>query len=135
MLDHKAPTADASVSTILADLVDSSQTFVRKEVELHKAEALDKVQTIAKEKGRGVGLLLGGGIFALLGLAFLGITLFFILQSWLSPWLSALIVTLLYFLVGGILAYMGKMALAGPKVEQVANDAERVATSIEPQGV
>lgn len=120
-MDKKAPDASASFGTILSDLLDSTQLFVRKEIELHKAEAMAKVQELAAEKGRGIALLAGGGIFALLGLAFLGLTLFLGLQQWFSPWLAALIVTLLYFLVAGILAFVGKSILT-PAEESEALD-------------
>ncbi len=110
----RTPTASDPLGTILGDLLDSSRTLVRQEVALARTEATEKISEQVQTKGKGVALLAGGGIFALLGLAFLGVMLIFGLREWfgLSGWLAALIVTLLYFALAGLLALLGKNILA-----------------------
>lgn len=107
------PTSDASLSVILGDLFSSTQTLVHQEVELVKAEANEKIGELKEEaqtKAVGAGLLAGAGIFAILGLAFLGVMLTYGFQEWfgLSGWLSALIVMLIYFAIAGVLALVGR---------------------------
>jgi hypothetical protein len=113
------PTPRDSIPTIVSDLVGSSQLLVQQEVERVKAEATERVEAVkaeAQEKGKGAGLLAGGGVFAVLGLAFLGVALLFGLQDLLnfSTWLSALIVTLLYFIIAAVLAFIGRRILSQP---------------------
>lgn len=132
---QNAPTASAPVGRILSDLAENTQTLLRQQVELVRAETTEKISEEARSKGRAVGLLVGGGIFALLGLAFLGIMLIFGLQAWfgLSAWLAALIVTLLYFAIGGLLAYVGKSALTPePEEPAVPSGAEQLTVQNQP---
>ncbi len=115
-----APTADAPFSVILNDLVDNTQLLFRQEVALAKAEANERLEELKEEaltRGIGVGLLAGSGVFALLGLGYLGFMLISGLVEWfeLSTWLSALLVALLYFLIAGVLAYVGKKIVVPDK--------------------
>lgn len=112
MENGKTPTANASIGTILGDLADSTQTLVRKEIELVKTQVSETVSEQVSTKGKGVGLLVGGGIFAIVGLGLLGITATFgLMAAGLAAWLAALIVTVIYFVVAGALALWGKSIL------------------------
>jgi uncharacterized membrane protein YqjE len=108
---------ERSVGELLRELSTETSTLVRQEVQLAKAELTEK----AKQAGKGAGLL-GGA--AVMGLALLGaFTAFLIAVIALAVpvWLSALIVTVLYGVIAGVLALVGKKALqqAGPaKPEQ-----------------
>lgn len=108
-----APTPRASVGTILGDIVENTQHLAKQQVALVQAEVMEKVQEEAKIKGVAIGLLAAGGIFALFALGFLGWVLIYGFQEWfgMSGWLSALIVTLIYLIIGGILAFVGKNRL------------------------
>ncbi len=108
---------ERSVGELLRELSAETSTLVRQEVQLAKAELTEK----GKQAGKGAGLL-GGA--AVMGLALLGaFTAFLIAVIALAVpvWLSALIVTVLYGVIAGVLALAGKKALqqAGPaKPEQ-----------------
>ncbi|MCB0075992.1 MAG: phage holin family protein [Anaerolineales bacterium] len=117
------PTPRDSVTTIVSDLVSSTQMLARQEVERVKAEAMERVDAVkgeAQEKGKGIGMLVGAGIFLIIALALLGITLFFALYelAGLVGWLSALIVTLLYILIALILALIGRHMLQSTEVTE-----------------
>ncbi len=108
---------ERSVGELLRELSAETSTLVRQEVQLAKEELTEK----GKQAGKGAGLL-GGA--AVMGLALLGaFTAFLIAVIALAVpvWLSALIVTVLYGVIAGVLALAGKKALqqAGPaKPEQ-----------------
>ncbi len=111
---------ERSVGELLRELSAETSTLVRQEVQLAKAELTEK----AKQAGKGAGLL-GGA--AVMGLALLGaFTAFLIAVIALAVpvWLSALIVTVLYGVIAGVLALAGKKALqqAGPAKPQQTID-------------
>lgn len=113
------PTARSSVGTILSDLVENTQHLAKQQVALVQAEVTERAQEEVKTKGVGIALMAAGGIFALFALGFLGWVLIFGFQEWfgLSGWLSALLVTLIYLIIGGILAFVGKNRLSAPSDE------------------
>lgn len=65
-----------------------------------------------KEKGKragiGAGLFGGAGVMALYGGGALVATLILVLATFLEPWVAALIVTVVIFAIGGVLALTGK---------------------------
>lgn len=101
------------VGTVLRDLFENSVHLVRQEINLVKAEVREQISETVSTAGRGVGLMVGGALFAALGLALLAVTIIFALNSFLgwAFWLAALVVTLAYFIVGAILAYAGQQVL------------------------
>jgi uncharacterized membrane protein YqjE len=96
-------TAAQSVVTDISDLVKA-------EIALAKAELTEK----ATEKGLGAGLFVGAGVAAWLGLQGLLITIGFVIALWLPAWAAALIVTVVLFVVGGILGLIGKKKFSTP---------------------
>jgi uncharacterized membrane protein YqjE len=67
----------------------------------------------AKKAGVGAGLFGGAGIVALYGVGALIATLILVLVAiGLTPWLSALIVTVVLFVIAGVAALMGKKKVA-----------------------
>ncbi len=111
---------ERSVGELLRELSAETSTLVRQEVQLAKAELTVK----AKQAGKGAGLL-GGA--AVMGLALLGAFTAFLIAviALVVPvWLSALIVTVLYGVIAGVLALAGKKALqqAGPAKPQQTID-------------
>jgi uncharacterized membrane protein YqjE len=98
---------DRGIGELVKDLAAQTSTLVRQEIKLAQAEVTQK----GKVAGKGVGMLVGAGVAALLGLGVLSALLIVILDSFLALWLATLIVMLLWFAVGAVLALQGKKAL------------------------
>jgi membrane protein implicated in regulation of membrane protease activity len=90
--------------------------LVRDELALAKAEMTEK----GKKAGVGAGLLGGGGVVALFGVAALLATVVLALAEAMPGWLAALIVTVVLFAAAGVLALLGRRRLqqATPPVPQ-----------------
>ncbi|HEX3464359.1 MAG TPA: phage holin family protein [Candidatus Elarobacter sp.] len=111
--------ADRPIPVLLRELGDEIATLVRQEIELAKVEIAEK----AKPAVVSVGMFGGTALFAL-G-AFGALTAFLIaLIALATPvWAAALIVTVVYGIVAGVLAMTGKkkMQEAAPLIpEQTA---------------
>jgi uncharacterized membrane protein YqjE len=111
--------ADRPIPVLLRELGDEIATLVRQEFELAKVEIAEK----AKPAAVSVGMFGGTALFAL-G-AFGALTAFFIalITLALPLWASAMIVTVVYAIVAGVLAMTGKkkMQEAAPLIpEQTA---------------
>jgi MFS family permease len=98
------PVTDQSTSELVQRASEQITKLVRDEIALAKAELTEK----GKHAGIGAGLFGGGGVLALYGVGVLIATLVLVLNIWLWAWLAALIVTVVLFLVAGILALVGK---------------------------
>ena len=102
---------ERTIGQLVADATHDVQGIVRSEIALAKAE----VSSGAKVMGKGVGLLAGAGFVGLLGLIFLFHTLARVIAVWLPVWAGYGIVTLLMFVIAGVLGLLGKNALAKAK--------------------
>jgi hypothetical protein len=125
--------ADRSLGTIIKELMENISTLFRSEIALLKWELKD---TVAK-LGGGIGLFAGAMFLALVGVAFLFVTIVLGLVALGVPaWLSALIVTVVLFVVAGVLAMMGKKKFAAAQfvptqsVEQIKSDIETIRSDI-----
>jgi uncharacterized membrane protein YqjE len=98
------PVTDQSTSELVQRASEQITTLVRDEIALAKAELTEK----GKHAGIGIGLFGGGGVLALYGVGALIATLIIVFDLFLDLWLAALIVTVVLFLVAGILALIGK---------------------------
>ena len=98
------PVTDQSTSELVQRASEQITTLVRDEIALAKAELTEK----GKHAGIGIGLFGGGGVLALYGVGALIATLIIVFSLFLDLWLASLIVTVLLFLVAGILALIGK---------------------------
>jgi uncharacterized membrane protein YqjE len=98
------PVTDQSTSELVQRASEQITTLVRDEIALAKAELTEK----GKHAGIGIGLFGGGGVLAMYGVGALIATLIIVFNLFLDLWLAALIVTVLLFLVAGILALVGK---------------------------
>jgi uncharacterized membrane protein YqjE len=107
---------DQSVGDLLKQLSQETATLVRKEVELARAEVTEK----GKQAGVGAGMFGGAGIAGLLALGSLTACLIALLATGMKVWIAALIVTVLWAAVAGVLALMGrnKVQEATPPAEQ-----------------
>ena len=119
MSAHDTTNADARdrpVGELVKDLAGQTSTLVRQEIQLAQAELTSK----GKTAGRGVGMLVGAAIAGLLALIALTWGLIAALDTGLPLWLAALIVMLLWGIVGAVLATRGRKELqqATPPVPQ-----------------
>ena len=106
------------VGELMKELSDQTTALVRKEIELAKSELSVK----GKQAGMGAGMFGGAGLFGLLALGALTATLILVLAIVLDAWLAALIVTVAYAAIAGVLALQGKNKLkhAGPPLPEQA---------------
>jgi uncharacterized membrane protein YqjE len=95
------------IGELVKDLSSQTSTLVRKEIELARAELQEK----GKIAGKGVGMLAGAGVFALLAMGALTAALIALLDKAMATWVAALIVMVLWFIVAAVLAKSGQKAL------------------------
>jgi hypothetical protein len=99
---------EASLGDLLSDLVRETNTLVRQEFQLAKAELTES----ATEAGRGIASLLVGGAVAYAGfLAVLAAIILALAEAGVSWWLAALIVGVVVLIVGYILISRARSAL------------------------
>jgi uncharacterized membrane protein YqjE len=100
----RIPAEDASFADLAHRLSDQTKLLVQQEVELAKAELSEK----GKRAGIGAGMFGGAGLFGLFAFATLTACLILALSEAVAPWLAALIVTVVYGAIAGVLALTGK---------------------------
>jgi len=122
------PAEDASFADLTRRLSEQTKLLVQQEVELAKAELSAK----GKRAGIGAGMFGGAGLFGLFAFATLTACLILALSEAMAPWLAALIVTVAYGAVAGVLALTGKRkvqqatpAMPEQTVETVKEDVAR----------
>jgi uncharacterized membrane protein YqjE len=104
------------IGELVKDLAGQTSTLLRQEIQLAQAELTSK----GKQAGRGAGMLVGAAVAVLLGLIALTGCLIAALDTAMPLWLAALIVTLLWIVIGAVLATRGRKELeqATPPVPQ-----------------
>jgi uncharacterized membrane protein YqjE len=104
------------IGDLVKDLAGQTSTLVRQEIQLAQAELTSK----GKQAGRGAGMLAAAAVAGLLALIALTACLIVALDSAVPLWLAALIVTLLWGVIGAVLATRGRKDLqqATPPVPQ-----------------
>jgi len=110
MSAHNAETPDQRdrpIGDLVKDLAGQTSTLVRQEIQLAQAELTSK----GKVAGRGAGMLGGAAVAALLALGALTACLIAALDTAMPLWLAALIVTLLWGVIGAVLATRGRKEL------------------------
>jgi uncharacterized membrane protein len=95
--------SDRSIKEIIESLKPQLQELVDKQVELAKTE----LAPVARQAGIAAGLLAVGAVFMLVFLIFISLTGVYVLNLFLSLWLSALIISGVLLLIGAILAGAG----------------------------
>jgi uncharacterized membrane protein YqjE len=121
---------EQSVGDLLKQLSQETSTLVRKELELAKAEVAEK----GKHAGVGAGMFGGAGAAGLMALFALTLTATFALDTFMKGWLAALIVTLVWGAIAGVLALLGRNRIkeatppAPQTVETVQEDFQWVKT-------
>lgn len=110
---------DQSTGDLVKQLSQQVSTLVRQEVELAKVEMADK----GKKAGVGLGMFGGAGVAALLALGALTAFLILVLHQAIPAWAAALVVTLIWGAVAGVLALQGRekvKEVGAPIPEQTA---------------
>lgn len=98
---------DRSTGELVRDLSRDTSLLVRQEIALAKAEMAEK----AEKAGVGLGMLAGAAVAALLMLGTLTAFLVLALDGAMPAWTAALVVTLCWAVVAGVLALLGRQAL------------------------
>jgi uncharacterized membrane protein YqjE len=106
--NEAAHPAEPATGELISRLTQQSTELIRSELRLAQAEMSQKAQ----KAGLGAGLFGGAGLVALYGVAALLATIVLALSLVIAPWLAALIVTVVLFLVAGVLALVGKKQVA-----------------------
>jgi len=115
---------DQPIGELLQQASQQTATLVRQEIRLAQLELQEK----GKHAGIGAGLLGGGGLMALYGLAALVIAAIAALSLVLPVWAAALIVAVILFAVAGVLALTGKKQVdqaQPPMPEQAIESTQR----------
>jgi Putative Actinobacterial Holin-X, holin superfamily III len=114
---------EQSISELLKRLSEQTQSLASKEIELAKAEVAAK----GKRLGIGAGAFGAAGLIGAFAFAALTATLILLLATAMEAWLAALIVTVVYTAIAGVLALTGrKQVEAGsPPVPEEAIDSTR----------
>jgi hypothetical protein len=123
---HTPDTESPGMGTAAKQVAEHASSIARLEVELASMELKKKFALL----GMGVGLLAGAAAVLLYGLGFLFATIAAALATFLSVWLSLLIVTLFLFAVGGLLAFLGmqRVQRGKPPVPTQAIDEAKLTT-------
>lgn len=126
--DDRTPVGSRSTEPTLGELVaqfsEQSSQLIRSELQLALAEMRDKT----RHAGVGVGLFGAAGIVALFGVGGLVATAILALALALPAWLAALVVTVVLFLVAGVVALVGKQQASQatpPRPEQAMESVKR----------
>ena len=104
---HYGDLRDRGTGELIKQLSNQVSALVRQEVELAKAEAAEK----GKKAGLGAGMFGGAGVAGLLMLGSLTAFLILVLALAIPAWASALLVTVLWAAVAGVLALQGRNKL------------------------
>lgn len=107
---------DQPIGDILQTVKEEGSNLISQEVRLAKAEMTEK----AKDVGIGAGMFGGAGYVANLAAIALMITMILGLAEAMDAWLAALIVTVLFAAIAGVLALMAKKKIqqAGPPIPE-----------------
>jgi len=110
---------ESSIGELLKQLSEETSTLVKQELALARAE----LEQQGKRAGLGAGMLGGAGVAGLLTLGALTATLIGVLDTAMAFWLAALIATVLWAAVAGVLALQGrnKIQQATPPAPQTVD--------------
>ena len=92
------------IGDLLKQLSQDTSTLVKQELQLARAEMTEK----GKQAGLGAGMFGGAGVAGLLALISLTLCLIFALDMVMRGWLAALIVTVVWAAIAGVLALTGR---------------------------
>ena len=107
---------ERSLGQIVGDLSNDLTTLIKQELELARTELKEE----AAKAGKGAGMLGGAGVAGLLALILGSFALAYLLDNWMPVELAFLIVTILWAIVGAVLAARGRKELknANPQLPE-----------------
>lgn len=136
--DLGTPTTDAgrpdvegvSVGALIGEVTKDLSTLMRQELELAKVEL--KVE--AKKAGQGAGMFGAAGLAGYMVLLFLSYALWWALENVMDAGLAALIVAILWGIVGAVAYSMGKKKFdqVHPKPERTVETLSQVPSALKP---
>jgi uncharacterized membrane protein YqjE len=113
-VDGTGPVAEPSIGDLFRQLAQDSTTLIRQEVALAKVEMRENMKSAARD----VTMIVVGVVVAFIGALVLTAFLVILLGSLLANyWLSALIVGLLFTIIGGGLAYSNLNSLRASELK------------------
>jgi uncharacterized membrane protein YqjE len=102
--------SDASIGELVSRVATDLSTLLRQELALAKAEVKEE----AAQAGKAAAMFGVGAIAGLLTLVFLSFALLYgLVEADLAPWLSALIVGLLWAVIAGVTVLLGRNEIKG----------------------
>ena len=121
--DIRNGSREQSTADLLRQLSEQTTTLVRQEIELAKVELTEK----GKKAGIGASMFGGAGALGFYALGAFTACLILALDLAVAGWLAALIVTVVYGAIAGVLALTGKkkVAEATPPVPEQAVDSTK----------
>lgn len=133
--ERKKPVEEISTIELIRQILVESSNLVQKEFQLLREET-----TLAiRRTGIASGKLVAGSILIILAAGFLGFSLIFLLSAFITPWLSAAIVGLVFLIAGAILGYLAvidfkRLKIAPQTAETLKEDAEWLRHPTRPEG-
>lgn len=113
--------SERSFADVLEDIIGNVQRMIRSEVRLAKAE----IQEESIKAGKASGLAGSGVVLAIYALGFLFLTCLFALEIAVTPWLAALIMTVL---IGSTAAALLRVGIK--RIKQVHPRPDKTITSV-----
>jgi len=104
---ERAPVGDRSLGELISEVTGDLSTLMRQELELAKAE----LQQSAARAGKGAGMLGGAAVAGYFVLLFVSIALWWAIGAATGLGWSAVIVAVLWAVIGGVLAATGRASL------------------------
>jgi hypothetical protein len=132
VIDQAGEAEEPTLGQLVAAASRDVSSIVRGEIELAKAEIL----TGAQFAGKGAGMLVGAGLFALYALGFLLTALGWgLVAAGLAAWLGFLIVAVLLLIITAILALLGRKALrrANMKPQAAIESTQKTIAALKPE--
>lgn len=123
--EGEKPVEERSVPELIRQIVQESGDLIQKEFQLLREE----LSVAVRQSVVATSLIAAGAALLFLGVAYLGITLILLLALAITPWISALIVTLVFLIAEALVSYWGyryfsRMKLAPRTTETLKEGAE-----------
>ncbi|MFW3172320.1 phage holin family protein [Geodermatophilus sp. CPCC 206100] len=131
MTEQGRPDVDGtSVGQLMGEVAKDLSTLMRQELELAKAE----VKAEASKAGKGAGLMGAAGFAGYMVLLFLSIALWWALENVMDAGLAALIVAVLWGVIGAVAFVLGRNQLkkVNPKPERTVDTLQQVPGALKP---
>ncbi len=123
-----APETARSLGELISEITSDLSTLMRQEVELAKAEATQS----AKRAGKGAGMFGGAGLAGHMVLLFLSIALWWALGDGIGHGWSALIVAVIWAVIGLVLFLLGRREFASIRgLDRTADSLKKIPNALQ----